>query len=93
MCSRLWVWSLPFFLLTFKTAVPAAALSWATAINLLDKGSLVYLNGADDLSVPLSKVEAAGGSILLEKTSIGPNGFMAKFLDTEGNKVAFHSIK
>lgn len=57
------------------------------------KGSLVYLNGGDDLSVPLSKVEAAGGKILMPKTAIGPNGFMAHFTDTEGNKVALHSMK
>ena len=57
------------------------------------KGALVYLNGSDDLSVPLSKVEAAGGKILLNKTAIGQNGFMAHFTDTEGNKVAFHSMK
>jgi predicted enzyme related to lactoylglutathione lyase len=58
-----------------------------------DKGSLIYLNGGDDLAVPLSKVEAAGGKILLPKTPIGPNGFMAYFTDTEGNKVGFHSMK
>ena len=58
-----------------------------------NKGSLVYLNGGEDLSVPLSKVEAAGGKILLPKTAIGPNGFMAHFTDTEGNKVGFHSMK
>lgn len=56
-------------------------------------GTLIYLNGGDDLSIPLSKVEAAGGKILLPKTSIGGNGFMAHFTDTEGNKVAFHSMK
>ena len=55
-------------------------------------GSLVYLNGGDDLDIPLSKVESAGGKILLAKTSIGENGFMAYFADTEGNKVAFHSM-
>jgi len=58
-----------------------------------NKGSLVYLNGGEDLSVILSKVEAAGGKILLPKTAIGPNGFMAHFADTEGNKVGLHSIK
>ncbi|MFV8327867.1 VOC family protein [Flavobacterium sp. ZS1P14] len=58
-----------------------------------DKGTLVYLNGGDDLSIPLAKVEAAGGKVVLPKTSIGPNGFMAHFTDTEGNKVAFHSMK
>jgi len=57
------------------------------------KGPLIYLNGGDDLSVPLSKIEAAGGKILLPKTSIGPNGFMAHFTDTEGNKIALHSMK
>lgn len=56
-----------------------------------DKGSLVYLNGGDDLSVPLSRVEAAGGKIVLPKTSIGQNGFMAHFIDSEGNKIALHS--
>ena len=56
-------------------------------------GALVYLNGGDDLSVTLSKVEAAGGKILLPKTAIGPNGFMAHFTDTEGNKIGLHSMK
>lgn len=55
-------------------------------------GSLVYLNGGDDLDVPLAKVEGAGGKILLAKTPIGENGFMAYFTDNEGNKVAFHSM-
>ncbi len=55
-------------------------------------GSLVYLNGGDDLSIPLSKVEGAGGKVLMPKTAIGPNGFMGIFTDTEGNKVGFHSM-
>jgi predicted enzyme related to lactoylglutathione lyase len=56
-------------------------------------GTIVYLNGKEDLNIALSKVEKAGGKVLLPKTSIGPNGFMAHFLDTEGNKVALHSMK
>jgi predicted enzyme related to lactoylglutathione lyase len=56
-------------------------------------GALIYLNGGDDLSVPLSRVEAAGGKIIVPKKSIGDNGFMAQFSDTEGNKMAFHSMK
>ena len=58
-----------------------------------ETGSLIYLNGGEDLSVPLAKVEAAGGKIFIPKKSIGANGFMAMFIDTEGNKVAFHSMK
>lgn len=54
-------------------------------------GSVIYLNGGDDLSGPLSRVEAAGGKILVPKTSIGQSGFIAHFADSEGNRVAFHS--
>lgn len=55
-------------------------------------GTLIYLNGGEDLNAPLGKVEKAGGKILLPKTSIGANGFMAHILDTEGNKIALHSM-
>jgi predicted enzyme related to lactoylglutathione lyase len=56
------------------------------------KGSVVYLNGGNDLSDPLSRVEKAGGKVVMPKTSIGENGFMAHFIDTEGNRVALHSM-
>ncbi len=55
------------------------------------EGSIVYLSGGDDLSVPLGRVEAAGGKVLTDKMSIGENGFIAFFLDTEGNRIGFHS--
>ncbi|MEX0287850.1 MAG: VOC family protein [Flavobacteriaceae bacterium] len=60
--------------------------------NPTTDGVTVYLNGGDDLSVPLSRVEAAGGKVLMPKTDIGENGYMAQFLDTEGNKIALHSF-
>ena len=56
------------------------------------EGSLVYLNGGDDLSVPLSRVESAGGEVLVPKMAIGEHGHIAIFKDTEGNRVAFHSL-
>ncbi len=56
-------------------------------------GALIYLNGGDDLNIPLSRVEQAGGKIVKPKTALGSNGFMAQFIDTEGNKLAFHSTK
>ena len=56
-------------------------------------GTLVYLNAGEDLEKALANVERAGGKIALPKTSLGPNGFIAMFIDTEGNKVAFHSMK
>lgn len=56
-------------------------------------GVLIYLNGGEDLSTPLAKVEENGGKILVPKTNIGPNGFMAQILDSEGNRIALHSFK
>ncbi|WP_298117521.1 VOC family protein [Flavobacterium sp.] len=55
-------------------------------------GTTVYLDGGNDLSVPLSRVESAGGKVILPKTAIGGNGFIALFIDSEGNKVGFHSM-
>jgi len=55
-------------------------------------GALIYLNGGDDLSIPLAKVEAAGGKIIMPKTSLGGNGYMAHIIDSEGNKIALHSM-
>ena len=57
-----------------------------------DKGAVVYLNGGEDLAAPLSKVESAGGKVILPKTAIGENGYIAHFIDTEGNRVALHSM-
>jgi hypothetical protein len=55
-------------------------------------GTVVYLNGGEDLALPLGKVEAAGGQVLVTKTDIGENGFFAYILDSEGNKVGLHSM-
>ncbi len=56
-------------------------------------GTLVYLNGGDDLAPLLARVEAAGGRVLVPKTEIGNDfGFFAHFLDTEGNKLGLHSM-
>ena len=56
-------------------------------------GPLIYLNGNPDVQNVLDKVEAAGGKITVPKTEISAEyGFMAAFLDTEGNRVALHSV-
>ena len=53
-------------------------------------GVLVYLD-CDDIPAALDRVAAAGGEVLMTKTSIGPFGFIGKFNDSEGNTVALHS--
>lgn len=57
------------------------------------EGSLVYFNCGEDITVALSKVESAGGKIVLSRTPVGAFGFMAHFIDSEGNKVALFSEK
>lgn len=55
-------------------------------------GTLVYLNAGADLAEPLARVEAAGGQVVMPKTSIGPHGYIAAFIDSEGNRVGLHSM-
>jgi predicted enzyme related to lactoylglutathione lyase len=56
-------------------------------------GPLVYLNANPDVQNVLDKIEAAGGKILVPKTQISAEfGHMAVFVDTEGNRVALHSV-
>ncbi len=55
-------------------------------------GAIIYLNGNPDLKTVLDKVDAAGGRVVMPKTQITPDiGYMAFFVDTEGNRVALHS--
>ena len=57
-------------------------------------GTLVYLNGGDDLAPLLARVQQAGGTVMVPKTEIGNDfGFFAHFMDSEGNKVGLHSMK
>jgi predicted enzyme related to lactoylglutathione lyase len=57
------------------------------------EGPLIYLNGNPDVQLVLDRVEGAGGKILVPKTMISDDiGHMAVFLDTEGNRIAIHSI-
>ncbi len=56
-------------------------------------GPLLYLNGNPDVQHVLDKVETAGGKIVVPKTLISPeHGHMAVFIDTEGNRIALHSV-
>jgi predicted enzyme related to lactoylglutathione lyase len=55
-------------------------------------GPLVYLNANPDVQTILDRVESAGGTIMVPKTEISPEyGYMAVIVDSEGNRVGFHS--
>ncbi|MEQ8910127.1 MAG: VOC family protein [Vicingaceae bacterium] len=57
-----------------------------------DTGSLIYLNGGQNLQTLLDRIPKAGGRVLLEKQLISEEaGCFALFIDSEGNKLALHS--
>lgn len=56
-------------------------------------GTIVYLNGGGDLSVPLARAEQAGATIVIPKTLITPEiGYFAQFIDSEGNRIGLYSM-
>jgi uncharacterized protein len=55
-------------------------------------GTVVYFNGGADLRTVLDRVEPAGGTIAVGKTGDEKSGYVAFFIDTEGNRVGLHSM-
>ncbi len=76
-----------------KTSVSGAVI-YGMDFKPSKEGSIVYLNGGDDLGIALSKVEDAGGKVVIPKTHLGDDiGYIAHFIDTEGNRVGLHSLQ
>ena len=55
-------------------------------------GSVVYFS-VDDIDGTLGRATANGGKTVVPKMSIGESGFIAQFEDSEGNRVALHSMQ
>jgi predicted enzyme related to lactoylglutathione lyase len=56
-----------------------------------DHGPLVYFSCQGRLDEAVAGATANGGKVLQTKHSIGPYGFRALVLDSEGNRIALHS--
>jgi predicted enzyme related to lactoylglutathione lyase len=56
-------------------------------------GPLVYLNVEGRLDEAVQAAKQAGGRLLKDKEQIGPYGFRAIILDSEGNSIALYSKK
>jgi hypothetical protein len=54
-------------------------------------GPLIYLNCQGRLDEAITTVGKNGGKVLKPKHQIGPHGFRAVVLDSEGNRIALHS--
>jgi uncharacterized protein len=54
-------------------------------------GPLIYLNCEGRLPIAIATVELNGGRVLQTRHPIGPHGFRAIVLDSEGNRIALHA--
>lgn len=61
------------------------------ANDITDKGIIVYLNVDGRIRDAVEKAAQIGGKIVEPVHAIGPHGFRAMILDSEGNRVALHS--
>ncbi|PCH79298.1 MAG: glyoxalase [Planctomycetota bacterium] len=55
------------------------------------EGTLVYYNADGRIRDAVAKVTENGGEIITAVQPIGPHGFRAIVLDSEGNRIALHS--
>ncbi len=55
-------------------------------------GPLLYFNCQGRLDQAIAAVESHGGRVLQPRHPIGPHGFRAVVLDSEGNRIALHSM-
>jgi hypothetical protein len=55
-------------------------------------GPLIYLSCQGRLDEAVAKVSSNGGKVLQARHPIGPYGFRAIVLDSEGNRIALHSM-
>ena len=55
------------------------------------QGVRIYLHCEPDLTAALERALAHGGTGVMPKTPIGPNGYVAYVVDSEGNKIGLHS--
>jgi uncharacterized protein len=55
------------------------------------EGILVYMNVDGRIRDAVRQAEKLGGRIVEKITGIGPHGFRAVILDSEGNRIALHS--
>jgi len=61
--------------------------------NISAKGCLIYFNTDGRIKEAVKQTQACGGSILQDTHSIGEHGYRAIVLDSEGNRIALHSMQ
>jgi hypothetical protein len=69
----------------------SGALVYTPPVVPSHNGSTVYFS-VKSIEASLEKIVEAGGKVLIPKQSIGKFGFFAQFEDSEGNRVAVHTM-
>ena len=55
-------------------------------------GSVIFLNANPGIQPVIDRIAAADGKVVMPKIEISPEiGYMAFFIDSEGNKIGLHS--
>ena len=57
-----------------------------------EQGSLVYLNVEGMMDAVIERALAQGSKVFFPKTHLGEPGYIAHIGDSEGNKIALHSM-
>ena len=76
-------------LFPYQESYPGGALVKGDAFSQCREGSgttVIYLT-VESVGAALSRIEKTGGSIVMPSTSIGENGFIGMFVDSEGNTI------
>jgi predicted enzyme related to lactoylglutathione lyase len=55
------------------------------------QGPMLYLNATGRLDAAIAAAQQAGGKVLQGRHQIGPHGWRAIVVDSEGNRIALHS--
>lgn len=58
-----------------------------------EQGSVVYLNAEGILDQAIERAQELGARVIMPKTGIGENGYIAQLSDSEGNRIALHSMQ
>ncbi|NVJ65536.1 MAG: VOC family protein [Gammaproteobacteria bacterium] len=69
----------------------AGCLTLDKRVQPTQHGVLIYYNVNGRLAEAVEQVTANGGKVLQAQHSIGPFGYRAIVLDSEGNRIALHS--
>lgn len=55
-------------------------------------GTVIYLDAGPSINDVIARIRTAGGQVVMEKTKLpGDIGYIAHFVDTEGNRMALHA--